>query len=160
MSHNTGKEVTRRGFFRQVQTGGVACVAAAGLLGGLTREAKADGVDALITEKMGAGAIETGRVELKMKPKADNGALVRVPIKVDHPQEAGNYIESIGIFVDNNPRPHVAQFNLTPESGKAEVEVRIKMAKSSPVRVVAKSNSGKLYQAMMNIEVAEGGCVG
>ncbi|MBF0622467.1 MAG: thiosulfate oxidation carrier protein SoxY [Magnetococcales bacterium] len=160
MSDISGKDVTRRGFFRKMGTGAVACVAVSGVMGGVAGNAQASDINALISEKMGAGAIEEGKVQLKMKDKADNGALVRVPVKVDHPQEAGNYIESIGIFVDNNPRPAVAQFNLTPHSGKAEMEVRIKMAKSSAIRVIARTNSGKLYGATKNIEVAAGGCVG
>ncbi|MBF0143964.1 MAG: thiosulfate oxidation carrier protein SoxY [Magnetococcales bacterium] len=148
--------LTRRGFFRGAGLAGMAVLAAGT---GVPRRASAE-VDALVAEHMGAGPIAMEKVTLSAPPTAENGTLVRIPIEVDHPMEANNFIQSLGIFVDNNPSPFVAKFDFTPEVGKIGLELRIKMAKASKVRVICKSNTGKLFGTIKEISVAEGGCAG
>ncbi|MEO5340889.1 MAG: thiosulfate oxidation carrier protein SoxY [Magnetococcus sp. MYC-9] len=159
--------VTRRTFFR---TAGVlgATVAAGGLLGFPLSQTQAEDaaapaavdMDGLIAKQMGPGAIAMEKVTLDIPATAENAALVRMPIVVDHPMEANNFIQSVALFIDNNPSPLVAQFELTPEAGKVSLEFRSRMAKTSKVRVVAKSNTGKLYGLVKEIQVAAGGCAG
>lgn len=153
---------SRRNFFRAVGATGLTCAAAGSGLTGFTQEARASStLEDLIAEKMESRAnIKMERVVIDTPAKAENGALVRMPISVDHPMEPDNYIASVALFVDNNPRPFVAQFDLTPEAGKASLEIRIRMAKTSKVRAIAKTNGGKLFGAVKEIEVAEGGCAG
>jgi sulfur-oxidizing protein SoxY len=117
-------------------------------------------MDKVIAEKMGEGAITMEKVDADLPGTAENGALVRCPITVDHPMEPDNFIESVGIFVDNNPRPFVAKFNFSPSCGAAKFEVRMKMAKASDVRIIARSNKGALYGLKKKVIVAEGGCAG
>ena len=153
-------DVSRRGFFHRMGTGAVAVAAAGTVLGGLTRAANAD-VNALVAEKMGEGTIaDSDKITLDIKGKAENGALVRMPITVDLPMEADNYVASVGVFVDNNPKPFVAQMNFKPELGVVKFEIRVKMAKPSPVRIVARTNGGQLFQLVQSVDVAEGGCSG
>jgi sulfur-oxidizing protein SoxY len=152
--------ISRRGFFHRVGTAGVAVVAAGTTLTSAPRSASASAVDALIAEQLGAGTVTYEKVKIDVAASAENGALVRIPVSVDHPMEAGNYIQSIVIYVDNNPKPFVGRFDLEPECGKAAFECRIKMAKTSKVRAIAKTNSGKLYGFVTEVQVAEGGCVG
>lgn len=172
MLTDQNKAVTRRGFFR---TAGIVstAVATSGFFAGSLKvlaedaapaaaETKAPAVDinALIATNMGAGPITLEKVSLDIPGTAENASLVRMPIVVDHPMEPGNFIQTIGLFIDHNPNPFVAQFDLTPESGKAAVEFRVRMAGPSDVRVIAKSNTGKLYGIVKNIKVAAGGCAG
>ncbi|MBF0161114.1 MAG: thiosulfate oxidation carrier protein SoxY [Magnetococcales bacterium] len=161
---NQNNAVTRRTFFRTAGAVGAA-VATSGLLNvplTLAEEAAAPAVDvdALVAKQMGAGAIAMEKVQLDIPATAENAALVRMPVVIDHPMEANNFIQSVALFIDNNPNPFIAQFDLTPESGKAAIEFRARMAKSSKVRVVAKSNTGKLYGLVKEIQVAAGGCAG
>jgi sulfur-oxidizing protein SoxY len=156
--------VTRRGFFR---TAGVlgAAVASSSLLGVATLAhaedaAPAVNMDELIAKQVGAGPIAMEKVTLDIPGTAENAALVRMPIVVDHPMEASNFIQTVTLLIDNNPNPVIAQFELTPEAGKVALEFRARMAKSSKVRVIAKSNSGKLYGVVKDIQVAAGGCSG
>lgn len=155
------KQVSRRGFFRVVGAAGLTGAATMGAMTILPGTAHASG-DALavIAEKVGSGPIAMEKVSVQLPDKAENGALVRVPISVDHPMEAGNFVESVTIIVDKNPQPMIAQFHFTPESGSANVEIRMKMAGPSKVRVIAKSNSGKLYGFEKDVDVAAGGCAG
>lgn len=156
MSMEQKRDVTRRGFFRTVGATGAA-VAAAGLLTGIPRGVHAS-VDALIAEHMGPGEIAMEKVTIHTPATAEDGALVRMPVSVDHPMDPDNYIESLSMFVDDNPAPLVAKFDFTPAVGKVDMEYRIKMAKASKVRAIAKTNTGKLYGAIKEIYVAAGGC--
>lgn len=150
--------MNRRGFFRSVGAAGVA-VAVSGVMVGTPRDASAD-INALIAEQFGPGSITMDKVVVDTPDKAENGSMVRVPIVVKHPMEPNNFIEKVAVFVDDNPKPFVASFNFVPESGPINLEFRVKMAKTSNLRVVAKNNSGALFGFTKKIEVAEGGCSG
>ena len=84
---------------------------------------------------------------------AENGAVVSVKIKSSIPNT-----ESISVFVPVNAFPLSASYNLG-SSMDAEITGRIKMAKTSDVIVVVKSN-GKLYEARRKVKVTLGGCGG
>lgn len=150
--------LTRRGFMRSVGLAGAVCVTGSGFL--TPTPALADEVEALIATDMGAGAIAMEKVILDLPATAENGALVRIPVKVDHPMAADNFIQSVAIYVDANPKPLVGRFEFIPEMGVVQMEIRIKMAKASKVRVIAKNNKGQLFGAVKELQVAEGGCSG
>ena len=158
MSQEKLLPVSRRGLFRKAGALGLTALAA-GVMTAAPRKAEA-AVDALVAEKMGAGSVTIGKVQAALPETAENGALVRVPVTVDHPMDADNYIESVGIFVDNNPKPLVGVFSFTPACGKADFEVRMKMAKPSDVRIIARTNKGVLFGYVQKVNVAEGGCAG
>ncbi|MBF0273286.1 MAG: thiosulfate oxidation carrier protein SoxY [Magnetococcales bacterium] len=181
MSIQSESALTRRKFLGAMGATGVVCVTA-GLVGmpsvgdaadapaaaatpaaatpPAAAPAAAVNIDELIAKDLGPGTVALEKVKIDTPPKAENGALVRMPISVDHPMEADNYISHLAIYVDDNPKPLVGMFEFTAASGKAEVEMRIKMAKASQVRAIAKTNKGKLYGSILKIEVAEGGCAG
>ncbi|MEO5347018.1 MAG: thiosulfate oxidation carrier protein SoxY [Magnetococcus sp. YQC-9] len=163
MGMKSESTLTRRTFLGAVGATGAVCVAA-GLVGmpslAEADDAPAVNMDELIAKDLGPGKVVMEKIKIDTPAKAENGALVRMPISVDHPMEKDNYIKTLAIYVDDNPKPLVGKFEFTPESGKAEVEMRIKMAKASQVRAVAISNKGTLYGALLKIEVAEGGCAG
>lgn len=175
MTMDQKNAVTRRGFFRKAGVAGVAGVAMAsgGFLGTPLRHAHAEeapptgeieesavDMDKLIAEHVGAGSITMEKITLDIPGTAENAALVRMPIVVDHPMTSDNFIQTVALFIDNNPSPFIAQIDLTPGSGKAAVEFRVRMAKPSRVRVIAKNNAGKLYGIVKKIQVAAGGCAG
>lgn len=173
MVTDQNKAMTRRGFFRTAGVVGAA-VATSTLLGSPLRRAQAEDappaaaevkastvdMDGLIAQHMGEGSIAMEKVSLDVPATAENASLVRMPIVVDHPMEPGNFIQTVALFIDNNPSPFIAQFNFTPESGKAALEFRVRMAGPSNVRIIAKSNTGKLYGFVKEIQVAAGGCAG
>ncbi len=173
MVMNQKNAVSRRNFFRTAGAMGAA-VAASSLLGVPFVQAEeaaapaaaapaapaAANVDELIAKLMGPGPIAMEKVTLDIPDTAENASLVRMPIVVDHPMEANNFIQTVALFIDNNPNPSIAQFEFTPEAGKVAIEFRSRMAKSSKVRIIAKSNTGKLYGLVKEIKVAAGGCSG
>lgn len=84
---------------------------------------------------------------------AQNGA--EVPIKVDAKIQG---VESISVFVDKNPRPLVASFNLH-NMKRPHIRTRIKIRESANVVAVVRAN-GKLYMAKRPVKVTIGGCGG
>lgn len=156
MSQDNTVMTSRRGLFRKAGMLGLTALAVGA---GLPREARAS-VDKLVEEKMGTGSITMDKVSAELPDTAENGALVRCPVVVDHPMDPDNHIESVGIFVDNNPKPFVAKFNFTPACGKANFEFRMKMAKKSDVRIIARTNKGEMFGLVKTVNVAEGGCAG
>jgi sulfur-oxidizing protein SoxY len=59
-----------------------------------------------------------------------------------------------------NPRPEIATFLLTPQSGKAAVSSRMRLGKTQDIIVVAEMSDGKFYMGKRAVKVTIGGCGG
>lgn len=94
---------------------------------------------------------ESGEIAIGVHSVVENGAVVPVKIKTDLPK-----IESITIFVDKNPNPLIANFDLSPDC-VGFISTRIKIQESSNIIVTVKSD-GAIFSARTFIEVHEGGC--
>jgi len=92
---------------------------------------------------------------------AENGGAVPVSVVVDWPMTEADYIESVYLFVEHNPLPLTSEYHFTPANGVAYFAERIKMAKTDRIRVIAKTNKGKLMAAApREVKVTIGGCGG
>ena len=89
--------------------------------------------------------------------RAEDAAIVPLAIRAGFPQTKNRYIERVWLMIDNNPSPIAAVFNFTLESGRADIETRVRIEEYSYVRAVALTNDGKLYMAA-NYVKASGGC--
>jgi sulfur-oxidizing protein SoxY len=94
---------------------------------------------------------ETDQIKISVHPIIENGAVVPIKIKTDLPKP-----ESITIFVDKNPTPLIANFDLFPGC-LGFVSTRIKMEQPSDIIVIVKTG-GELYMTKTFVEVHEGGC--
>ncbi len=92
-------------------------------------------------------------VMLKAPDIAENGAVVPVTVSTELAA-----VETISIFVENNPTPLAAEFIL-PAGTQAKVSTRIRMGQTSRVTAVVKAG-GKLYSASKEVKVTIGGCGG
>ena len=95
--------------------------------------------------------IPTSQIKLKLPEIAENGAVVPVTVSTTLKN-----VESISLVVDKNPRPLVASFELMDRS-HPEISSRIKMAETSRVMAVVKTDSG-IYSASKDVKVTLGGC--
>jgi sulfur-oxidizing protein SoxY len=84
--------------------------------------------------------------------QAENGASVRFAVSTDLPN-----VSTIAVFVEKNERPLIMAMNFA--SAMPYFSLRLKMAESSDVHVIARSQ-GRLYSAKQNIKVTVGGCGG
>lgn len=95
--------------------------------------------------------IATDKIKIGVHPLVENGAVVPIKVETDLPD-----LESITIFVDNNPNPLIANFDLYPNC-VGFISTRIKIEQPSNIIIVVKSN-GKTFSKSTFIEVLEGGC--
>jgi len=96
-------------------------------------------------------------VTLDTPTRAEDAAIVPIAIRSRFPQTKERFIERVWLIVDNNPSPIAAVFNFTLESGRADIETRIRIEEYTHVRAVALTNDGKLSMAV-NYVKASGGC--
>jgi sulfur-oxidizing protein SoxY len=96
---------------------------------------------------------DSDKVTFKAPAIAENGAVVPVSVKTDLAN-----VKSISLFVEKNPTPLSASFNLSPLS-IPEISVRIRMGQTSKVIAMVESG-GKLHRAQQEVKVTIGGCGG
>lgn len=96
-------------------------------------------------------------IEVKAPYTAEDATVVPISIHTKIPQTKDSYIKDIHIFVDKNPVPLVGNFQLTPESGRADLAMRIRVDDFSYVRAIAEMNDGTLYMAKSFVR-AKGAC--
>ena len=97
--------------------------------------------------------VKSTKVKLKAPDIAENGAIV--PINVSTTLKN---VESIMIFVENNPQPLSSGYKLTSMS-EPKIGCRIKMGQTSQVMAAIKSD-GTIYTASKEVKVTIGGCGG
>lgn len=96
-------------------------------------------------------------ITLETPKRAEDAAIVPIAIRAAFAQSAERSIGTIWLFVDNNPSPIAAVFQFGPDSGRADIETRIRVEEYTFVRAVARTNDGRLYMAA-NYVKASGGC--
>jgi sulfur-oxidizing protein SoxY len=96
-------------------------------------------------------------IEMKTPYRAEDAAFTPVTIRAKFPQTATRYIEKIYLIIDNNPEPLAGVFDLTPEIGRADLALRIRIDNYTNVRAIAVLNSGE-HHIVSNFVKAQGGC--
>jgi sulfur-oxidizing protein SoxY len=109
------------------------------------------GTNEAIKAVFGNDKTEEGQIKLKAPDIAENGAVVPISFKMDKATK-------IALFQTANPEALVAVWDI-PELAIPDYSVRIKMAKTGTVTVVAEID-GKLYRASKVVKVTAGGCGG
>jgi len=139
--------------------GALAFIGAAGWPRGAAAQA-ANEFAAALKKAVGDGQPQAGKVSISAPEIAENGATVPITLAVDHPMTPASYVRRITVLADGNPNPEVAVFNLTPRSGKAEVAIRVRLAKTQNLVAVAELSDNSLWMARKEVKVTIGGCGG
>ena len=95
-------------------------------------------------------------LQLEAPARAVDASVVPVAIRSRLPQTAAP-VTTVWLIVDANPSPVSAIFRFTPDSGRAEVETRIRVDQYSHLRAVAETDDGRLLMATRFVK-ASGGC--
>ncbi|MCY7370736.1 MAG: quinoprotein dehydrogenase-associated SoxYZ-like carrier [Polaromonas sp.] len=98
-----------------------------------------------------------GFLSLEAPARAIDAALVPIAIRVLAPQTPERFVSKLYLIIDANPSPIAAILGLTPESGRVEVETRVRVDDYSHVRAIAEMNDGQLYETTRFVK-ASGGC--
>ncbi|NOT10222.1 MAG: quinoprotein dehydrogenase-associated SoxYZ-like carrier [Methylococcaceae bacterium] len=96
-------------------------------------------------------------IELEAPYRAEDPSLVPLRIVSKIKQSQDNYIKKILVLIDKNPFPFVGEFELSPDSGKADLAMRVRVNNYSNIRVIAQMNNGKLFMSKKFVK-ASGGC--
>ena len=62
-----------------------------------------------IKKMIGDKSPQEGKIELELPQIAENGNTVPVGVTVDSPMTSDNYVKSVHLFADGNPRPEKAR---------------------------------------------------
>ncbi|HVS26764.1 MAG TPA: quinoprotein dehydrogenase-associated SoxYZ-like carrier [Burkholderiales bacterium] len=96
-------------------------------------------------------------IALETPVRAEDAATVPISIKLQIAQGADKFVQRIYLIIDKNPSPIAAVFNFTPDSGRADIDTRVRIEEYSHVRAIAETSDGKLYMTTRYIR-ASGGC--
>ncbi len=140
-------------------TAGVAALVGLGAGPGPARAAAAD-ARAALDELVGGRKPQQGRVVIELPEIAENGNTVPLAVSVEGEMTASDYVKSIHVVAEENPRPNVASFHFTARSGKARVATRMRLLKTQNVIAVAEMSDGSVYEASRQVKVTIGGCGG
>ena len=96
-------------------------------------------------------------IELEAPERAENSAVVPIRIKAGIPQTDERFIKTITLIIDMNPGQLAGRFHFTPENGRADLGLRVRVNAYGPVRAIAETNDGKLFMSRRFVK-ASGGC--
>lgn len=96
-------------------------------------------------------------IELSAPARADDAAVVPVAVRARFEQTPQRYIKRLYLIVDKNPAPLAATFHMTPDTGRVDIETRVRIEEYSDVRVVIEMNDGGLHATSRHVK-ASGGC--
>jgi len=100
---------------------------------------------------------EQNIIELKAPYRAEDATIVPVSIHTKIPQSKDVFIKTIHVYIDKNPLPLVGVFDLSPESGRADLAMRVRIDTFTYVRAIAEMNTGELYMSKSFVR-ATGAC--
>lgn len=113
----------------------------------------------IIAELTGGKPLQPGRVTVDTPLLADNGHSVPVKFIVDSPMSATDYVQTITVLSDRNPRPLVATYHLGPRAGRAQVATRVRMNGSQRLWAVARMSDGTFWSGHADVVVTESACL-
>jgi sulfur-oxidizing protein SoxY len=113
-----------------------------------------------LLQTLAKGEPKEGRIAIRAPEIAENGNAVPVTVSVESPMTDKDHVVAIHVVADGNPNPGVASFVTTPLSGKAEVQIRVRMASTQKIVAVAQMSDGSLWTASREVMVTIGGCGG
>ena len=99
------------------------------------------------------------RVTVTTPRLADNGFTVPLSVRIDSPMTPADHVKRLILLSNRNPRPVIADFDLGPWSGKAEIATRVRLNGSQTVMALAQTSDGRWWQGTAEVEVTESACM-
>ena len=97
-------------------------------------------------------------IDLKVPLRPEDATLVPVSIRSKIAQTPERYIKKLHVYLDKNPLPLVGVFEFTPNSGRADLAMRVRVNDNTFFRVVTEMNSGELLMSKSFVRPPPGGC--
>jgi sulfur-oxidizing protein SoxY len=96
-------------------------------------------------------------VSLRAPARAQDASTVPIAISTRIEQTPERYVSKVYLIIDKNPSPVAAVFGFTPDSGRADIETRVRVEDYTWMRAVAELNDGRLFMSARYVKAA-GGC--
>jgi sulfur-oxidizing protein SoxY len=112
----------------------------------------------LIAEVTAGTTPTVGRVKLTLPPLAESGNSVPLKLLIESPMTAQDYVKSVHVFSARNPRPVIARFHLGPQSGKAEINTRVRLAGTQRVWALAVMSDSSAWLGSAEVVVTAAAC--
>jgi sulfur-oxidizing protein SoxY len=113
-------------------------------------------VAALIQSLVGDAPLQDGLIHLDLPVMVENGNSVAMTVSVADPPSP---VESIHVFAEGNPLPHVAVFRFGPRSGAPRVATRMRLATSQTVIAIARLRDGSCWRDSVDLLVTLAACI-
>jgi sulfur-oxidizing protein SoxY len=152
--------ISRRSLVRAVCWGGTLLVGerlASRPAHGASEEGQ-PGEDEFIKQIIGKAAAESPQVRLEMPRVFRNGNGVPLTLTIDSPMTEADHVLQVHVLAPKNPLPIIAVFHFTPQSGRAVVATRVRLAGPQNVLAVAQMSDGARLMSRTFVEVMENGC--
>lgn len=96
-------------------------------------------------------------LRLEAPARAIDAAVVPIAIRTRVPAGSSAWISKLYLIIDANPSPISGIFSFTPESGRADIETRVRVDAYTHMRAIAETSDGKLHMVTRFVK-ASGGC--
>ncbi|MEI8036673.1 MAG: thiosulfate oxidation carrier protein SoxY [Betaproteobacteria bacterium] len=107
-----------------------------------------------------AGAhVQESRVTLTIPLLAENGHLVPVSVSVDSPMTGSDYVKTLYLLSEKNPRPLIAKISFTPGCARASLTTRIRLAGAQYVVALAQMSDNSFWAASAEVVVTDTACL-
>lgn len=113
----------------------------------------------LLKQLTGGKQAEASGVEIELPQIAENGNSVPMRVKVASPMTPADHVTEIFVIAERNPRPLVATFHLGPQSGRAEIQTRVRLAGTQTVTVLAAFNDNRFRMGQSQVLVTSAACL-
>lgn len=118
-----------------------------------------DSLQPLIEKITGGATLREGRVTLDIPQLSDNGHSVPLTISVKSEMTERDYVRTIHVLSEKNPRPLIAVFHLNPQCGRALVSTRVRLNGAQNLLVIASMSDGSHWGASAEVIVTETACL-
>lgn len=156
----------RAGSRREIVLGGAATVLMSDLVARMmiasasAQQLQGPGWQDVMAKILGDATPVVGQIKLEMPEIAENGNTVPFTATVESPMSDGDYVKTMHVLSTANPVPAIAVFHFTPQSGRAAVSSRIRLAQTQDVVVLAQHSTGRFVLQRREVKVTIGGCGG
>ena len=102
-----------------------------------------------------------GKLTVDLPEIAENGNTVPLAFTVDSPMTEASHVTEVVVLAEANPTSSIAKFRFTPSAGKVDVSLRVRLAATQWVHVLARTSDGAVYMEKKSVKVTiagSGGC--
>ena len=114
---------------------------------------------AAIKALTGDAPLQEGRIKVELPPLVENGNAVPLGITVESPMTDADHVKAIHIYTEKNPQPYVANFQLGPRAGTANIQTRMRLADTQLVVAVAEMSDGSFWRDEVEVIVTLAACL-